>query len=64
MGLWHTDGSPNLAQKIRPYNNQQQKKKKKKKKEENLQNCRLCCPGWPQNKTEGKWKDGLVTRPC
>ena len=27
-------------------------KKKKKKEEENLQNCRLCCPGWPQNKTE------------
>ena len=28
------------------------KKKKKKKKEENLQNCQLCCPGRPQNKTE------------
>ena len=27
MGLWHTDGLPNLGQKIRPYNNQQQKKK-------------------------------------
>ena len=25
MGLWHTDGSPNLGQKTRPYNNQQQK---------------------------------------
>ena len=23
----------------------------KKKKKENLQNCRLCRPGWPQNKT-------------
>ena len=27
-------------------------KKKKKKKEENLQNCRLCYPSRPQNKTE------------
>ena len=26
MGLWLTDGSPNLGQKIIPYNNQQQKK--------------------------------------
>ena len=23
MGLWHTNGSPNLDQKTRPYNNQQ-----------------------------------------
>ena len=22
------------------------------KKKENLHNCRLCCPGWPQNKTK------------
>ena len=28
------------------------------KKKENLQNCRLCCPGGPQNKSEGKWKEG------
>ena len=28
------------------------------KKKENLQNCRLCCPGRPQNKSEGKWKEG------
>ena len=28
-----------------------------KKKKENLQNCRLCCPGWPQNKTERMWKE-------
>ena len=28
------------------------------KKEENLQNCRLCCPGWPENKTERMWKEG------
>ena len=27
-----------------------------KKKEDNLQNCRLCCPGEPRNKSEGKWK--------
>ena len=29
----------------------------KKKKKENLQNCRLCCPGRPQNKTERMWKE-------
>ena len=27
-----------------------------KKKKENLQNCWLCCPSWPQNKTERMWK--------
>ena len=27
MGLWHTNGSPNLGPKTRPYNNQQQKMK-------------------------------------
>ena len=27
MGLWHTDESPNLSQKIRSYNNQQQQQK-------------------------------------
>ena len=47
MELWHTNESPNLGQKTRPYYNQQQKKKKKKK---NLQNCELCSPGRPQNK--------------
>ena len=26
-------------------------------KKENMQNCRLCCPGWPQNKTERMWKE-------
>ena len=35
------------AKKTRPYNNQQ--------KIENLQNCGLCCPGRPQNKTERMW---------
>ena len=34
------------------------KKKKEKKKEDSLQKCRLCCPGWPQNKTERMWKEG------
>ena len=42
MGLWHTHGLPNLGQKTRPNNNQQKK--------ENLQNCRLCCLSWSQNK--------------
>ena len=32
--------------------------KKKKKKKENLKNCLLCCPGGPQNKSEGMWKEG------
>ena len=31
MGLWHTNGSPNLGQKTRLYSNEQKKKKKKKK---------------------------------
>ena len=26
MGLWHTNGSPNLGQRTRPYNNQQKKR--------------------------------------
>ena len=30
MGLWYANGSPNLDQKTRPYNNQKKKKKKKK----------------------------------
>ena len=38
----------------RGYNNQQKKL--------NLQNCGLCCSGWPQNKTEGKWKVGYATK--
>ena len=50
MGLWHTHGSPNLGQKTRPNIKQQQK--------ENLQNCRLYCPGCQQNKTERMWKEG------
>ena len=27
-------------------------------KKEKLQNCRLCCLRWPQNKTERMWKEG------
>ena len=27
VGLWYTNGSPNLGQKTRPYNNQEKKKK-------------------------------------
>ena len=48
VGLWHTNGSPNFGQKIRPYSNQQ--------KFGNLQNCRLCCTSWAQNKTVRKWE--------
>ena len=48
MELWHTNGSPNLGQKTKPYSNQKKKK---------IQNCRLCYTGWPQNKTERKWKE-------
>ena len=56
MGLWYVNGSPNLGQKTRFYYNQQKKKR---------QNYGLCCPRWPQNKTErristrtllGNWK--------
>ena len=48
MGLRHTHRSPNLGQKTRLNNNQQKK--------ENLQNCRLCCPGWPLKEYEKKDK--------
>ena len=45
-GLWRKEGIPKPDQKNRPYINH---KKKKKKDKENLQNCRLCSLGWPQN---------------
>ena len=48
--LCYFDGSLNPGQTTRPYNNQQKKKKK-----ENLQNCGLCSPGWPQNIIFKKW---------
>ena len=50
MGFWDINGSPNLGQTTRPYNNQQQQK-------ENLQNCGLCCPGWPLSDIERKRKE-------
>ena len=56
QGFWDTNKSPNLGQKIRPYNNQQ--------KRENLQNCRLCCPGWPQTTTVRKQNKGFVLGAC
>ena len=55
LGYRDTNGSPNLGQTTRSCNNQQKKKKKKKKKK-NLQNCGLCCPDGPQNKTKRMWK--------
>ena len=42
--LWDFD----IQTKTKAYNN---------KKKKNLQNCRLCCPGWAQNKTERMWKE-------
>ena len=35
-----------------------------RKKKKNLQNCRLCCPGKPLNKTERMCKEGYVGGPC
>ena len=34
---------------------------KKKKEKENMQNCRLCCPGWPQNWKNVKRRLGTST---
>ena len=42
MGLWLSDGSPDLGQKSRPNNNQQQKEKKKKtKKRKKKRICKI-----------------------
>ena len=49
LGFWDTNGSSNLGQTTRPSNNQQEK--------ENLPNCGLCYPGWPQSKIESEKKD-------
>ena len=38
----------NFSQITRPYDNQEKKREQ--------QNCELYYPGWPQNKTERKWK--------
>ena len=43
--------SANTEEKNSKRVNNQQKK-------ENLQNCGLCCPGWPLCKIERKWKEG------
>ena len=40
---------PDLGQMTRPRNQQIKK--------EDLPNCGLCCPGWPQSKTERKRKE-------
>ena len=53
MGLWYTNGSPNLRQKTRPYNNPQQKRKSAK-----------LSTLLSQNKTERMWKERQVPRPC
>ena len=51
LRFWDTNGWPHLGQMTWPWST---KKKKKKKKEENLQNCGLCCPSWPQCKIESQ----------
>ena len=58
LGFSDTNGSPNLGQMTRSYNNQE------KRKEENWQNCEFCFPGGPQSKIERKWHEGYVLRPC
>ena len=50
MGLWHTNGSLNLGPK------KNNNKKKKTRKHENLQNCWLCCTGWPLSKKKESQK--------
>ena len=59
MGLWHTNGSPNLGQETRSYNNQEKKKKKekKRKKKEKRELAKLWTLLSQQNKTERKWKE-------
>ena len=46
LGFRDTNGSPNLGQTARPYNNKKKKKRKKKRKEkkENLPNVDLVLP--------------------
>ena len=33
-------------------------------KKRELRNCGLCCPDWPLNKIERKWKEGQLLWPC
>ena len=49
LGFWDTNRPFTFGQTTKPSNNQQEK--------ENLQNCGLCCPDWPQNKIERKRKE-------
>ena len=51
VGLWYSNGSPNLGPKTRSYNNQQKKKKKRKSAKLSTLLSR------PQNKTERMWKE-------
>ena len=39
MGLWHTNGSPNLGQKTRPYDNQQQQQQQQKQQKKRI--CKI-----------------------
>ena len=50
LEFWDTDGSSNLGQTTKLSDSQQKKK-------DNLLNYGLCCPSWPQSKTERKWKE-------
>ena len=70
MGLWHTNGSPNFGQKIRPYNNQQQQKKEKKRREfaklwtllsrlTTEYNCKDVKRGVCTSTLQGNWKKQL-----
>ena len=49
LRIWHTNGSPNLGQKTRPYDKQQKKCEFAK--------LWILLSRWPQNKTERKWKE-------
>ena len=57
LGFWDTNGSPNLGQTTRPYNNQQKKK-------ENSPKYEFCSPGWPRSKSVRKRKEGQVPGLC
>ena len=42
LGFLDRNGSPNLDQTTRPYNNQQQQQQQQ---QQNKEKCGLCCPG-------------------
>ena len=52
LGFRDINGSPQLDQTTRPYNNQQ--------KRENLQNYGLCCPSGPQSGINRMRKEGYL----